>query len=481
MKRKAMINLSPNSKVIAWVEELRKYHKMIVTKVHTNTFQGEAQVSDDLWETVKGVSRYQAWKEDEFLKLDPEEYYQLFPDKKPAEEAVKIQQQPEKSEQPEPQPIAQVKKEWISPEEIKTQDGTQCRVWEDTDKIAEYAEKMVEDLWEWEREPLPVVFWDDGNQCYWAGDCHHRTKAAIVAKADSIYVEVRTGGLREAILFSVRANDNHGVPLTARDRRKQAEMMLDQLESMEPEERVQLAKENLTLTEQELQNLEKSGEWSSRLIARYLRFSSSGYATVNNIVNERWFKGKLKELEIEQGQRFKQKSDGRTATISRFLYYTCAVILHWDFVGEDGNYFTEGIKFNEFTAEFEKADEASAGNQSQQSNNDDESDNNEDEENSTQSTSSSGSNGSSTNSTSSSSKDDDEDEGDDKITVSPDEITIAVISNADILTEEHCIKIWDVIADRIGDPIDMKKLTSNQLKTVIKLANDELESRSKPE
>lgn len=51
-------------------------------------------------------------------------------------------------------------------------------------------------------------------------DGFHRLEAAVRAGLEEILAEVREGGLREAILFSVGANATHGLPRTQADKRR---------------------------------------------------------------------------------------------------------------------------------------------------------------------------------------------------------------------------------------------------------------------
>src|SRR4051794_35956302 len=56
----------------------------------------------------------------------------------------------------------------------------------------------------------PLVVFHDGDT-YWLADGSHRLAAARALKAETIHCDVREGGLRDAILYSCRANAAHGL------------------------------------------------------------------------------------------------------------------------------------------------------------------------------------------------------------------------------------------------------------------------------
>lgn len=65
----------------------------------------------------------------------------------------------------------------------------------------------------------PVVVFDDGST-RWLADGFHRLEAAQLAGLTEARAEVRAGGLREAVLYSVGANAKHGLPRTNADKRR---------------------------------------------------------------------------------------------------------------------------------------------------------------------------------------------------------------------------------------------------------------------
>jgi hypothetical protein len=96
--------------------------------------------------------------------------------------------------------------------ELRLNGGTQMRAELDLGTIQEYAE-IFDEL-------PPVVVFEDDRQHYWLADGFYRAKAAIFAGRDAINCEVRQGTRREAVLFAVGSNANHGVRRTNADKRK---------------------------------------------------------------------------------------------------------------------------------------------------------------------------------------------------------------------------------------------------------------------
>jgi hypothetical protein len=71
----------------------------------------------------------------------------------------------------------------------------------------------------------PLVVFHDGAD-YWLADGFHRWHALNQAGKTSAEVDVRSGTVREAILFSLGANGAHGLRRTNADKRKAVESML---------------------------------------------------------------------------------------------------------------------------------------------------------------------------------------------------------------------------------------------------------------
>lgn len=109
----------------------------------------------------------------------------------------------------------------INIEAIRIDGGTQPRAEINNDAVSEYAESVKGGT---EFPPI-VVFWDGVS--YWLGDGFHRVHAFRTAGRASINADVREGTQRDAILFSVGANTNHGLRRTNADKRKAVETLLN--------------------------------------------------------------------------------------------------------------------------------------------------------------------------------------------------------------------------------------------------------------
>ncbi len=107
---------------------------------------------------------------------------------------------------------------------IRIDGGTQSRVEIDNDLVAEYAEAVKAKA----KFPPMVVFHDGAD--YWLADGFHRWHAYNAAGKASVDVDVRDGSMRQAILFSLGANDEHGKRPTNADKRKSVSTMLNDKE-----------------------------------------------------------------------------------------------------------------------------------------------------------------------------------------------------------------------------------------------------------
>ena len=92
--------------------------------------------------------------------------------------------------------------------------GTQSRVEINQEIVAEYAEAIKGGA-----EFPPVVIFNDGVE-NWLADGFHRFHAHGQAGKTSIAADVRKGTERDAILFSLGANGQHGLRRTNADKRK---------------------------------------------------------------------------------------------------------------------------------------------------------------------------------------------------------------------------------------------------------------------
>ena len=104
--------------------------------------------------------------------------------------------------------------------QLHTDGGTQPRVAINDATVAEYAEALREGV----KFPPVVAFHDSAK--YWLADGFHRYHAHRQAGLDKIEVDVRRGTRRDAILYSVGANTDHGLGRTNDDKRKAVVTML---------------------------------------------------------------------------------------------------------------------------------------------------------------------------------------------------------------------------------------------------------------
>jgi len=104
--------------------------------------------------------------------------------------------------------------------QLHIEGGTQPREKINEEAVAEYAAALrAGDTFP------PVVAFHDG-VVYWLADGFHRYHAHRRAGLDTIEVDVKEGTLREAMLYSVGANTDHGLRRTNEDKRKAVLTML---------------------------------------------------------------------------------------------------------------------------------------------------------------------------------------------------------------------------------------------------------------
>lgn len=104
--------------------------------------------------------------------------------------------------------------------QIRIDGGTQPRVEISQEVVADYADQLRGGV-----EFPPVMVFFDG-VAYWLADGFHRYHAHRSAGQDTIIADIQDGGLREAILYSVGANSEHGLRRTNEDKRRAVETML---------------------------------------------------------------------------------------------------------------------------------------------------------------------------------------------------------------------------------------------------------------
>jgi hypothetical protein len=111
--------------------------------------------------------------------------------------------------------------EMIALDQIRADTKAQPRTSLMIDTIDNYTERMAEGD---EFPPLTVFF--DGS-VYWLADGFHRYHSAVGCGLAEFACEVREGGLRDAILYSVGANAAHGLQRTNEDKRRAVMKLLN--------------------------------------------------------------------------------------------------------------------------------------------------------------------------------------------------------------------------------------------------------------
>jgi uncharacterized ParB-like nuclease family protein len=102
--------------------------------------------------------------------------------------------------------------------------GTQSRAQISEETVTDYAEAMAAG----DTFPPAVVYFDGVD--YYLADGFHRLHAIKRLGKTSIQADVRTGTLRDAILYSLGANRDHGLRRSNADKRKCVQTLLDDFE-----------------------------------------------------------------------------------------------------------------------------------------------------------------------------------------------------------------------------------------------------------
>lgn len=102
--------------------------------------------------------------------------------------------------------------------------GTQSREKISEETVTDYAEAM-----EAGDQFPPITVFHDGVD-YYLADGFHRLHATQRLGKTSIQADVKTGTLRDAILYSLGANDKHGLRRSNADKRKGVRTLLDDFE-----------------------------------------------------------------------------------------------------------------------------------------------------------------------------------------------------------------------------------------------------------
>ena len=106
--------------------------------------------------------------------------------------------------------------------EIRLDGGTQSRVKLSEETVSEFADSYRAKI----EFPPVVVFWDGPGDDAWLADGFHRVYAAKRVGRTRIAADIRQGDKRDAILYSVGANSEHGLRRTNADKRKAVTMLL---------------------------------------------------------------------------------------------------------------------------------------------------------------------------------------------------------------------------------------------------------------
>jgi ParB-like chromosome segregation protein Spo0J len=105
-------------------------------------------------------------------------------------------------------------------ENLRTDGGTQPRGELDLEVVDRYADEM-----ENEAQFPPVIVFHDGS-LHWLADGFHRLFAAKKAGQITIRCDVKQGTQRDAILYSLGANAEHGLPRSNEDKRRAVATLL---------------------------------------------------------------------------------------------------------------------------------------------------------------------------------------------------------------------------------------------------------------
>ena len=107
---------------------------------------------------------------------------------------------------------------------LRIDGDTQSRVKINEDTVEDYATLIEQNGKEWPFPPLDVFH--DGSD-YFVADGFHRLLAGLKAKRGSVPCNVHKGTARDARIFGMTANDQHGLRMTRADKRACVEWLLD--------------------------------------------------------------------------------------------------------------------------------------------------------------------------------------------------------------------------------------------------------------
>src|SRR5262249_3773262 len=105
--------------------------------------------------------------------------------------------------------------------EIRTDGDTQARWRLDQATVDAYAELLKDKV-----NLPPAVVFNDGGVHFWLADGFHRHAAHAKAGLTSMLCEVRKGTQRDALLYAVGANAEHGLPRSNSDKHRAVTLLL---------------------------------------------------------------------------------------------------------------------------------------------------------------------------------------------------------------------------------------------------------------
>lgn len=109
-------------------------------------------------------------------------------------------------------------------DQIRLDGGTQPRAAINSETVKEYADEITRGA----EFPAITVFYDGA--AYWLADGFHRWHAHKLADKRSILADIRQGTQRDAVLWSLGANADHGLRRTNEDKRRAVLRMLEDTE-----------------------------------------------------------------------------------------------------------------------------------------------------------------------------------------------------------------------------------------------------------
>jgi len=118
---------------------------------------------------------------------------------------------------------------------IRIDGGTQCRTVIDQPTVYTYLELMKED----DEFPLMETMFD--GETYWLVDGFHRYHALKLLGIKEVEIKAKLGTLQEAQVEALRANSDHGKPLTNEDKRNKVMMAL-KIEGFDKKTNYEIAK-----------------------------------------------------------------------------------------------------------------------------------------------------------------------------------------------------------------------------------------------